>query len=172
MDMFVTAARLVKEWGGDVDQVLQTSVSIETALSGIQDGEQLREQARKLLISALVFRDAQTGGAHSRLMRQAREHIERAYADADLSLNMVASGVNLSPSHFSVVFGQETGKSFKDYLTGVRIQKARELLLGTALKSTDIAYRVGYNDPHYFSSVFKKNTGLSPTEFRLQVRAK
>jgi two-component system response regulator YesN len=51
----------------------------------------------------------------------------------------------------------------------MRINKAKELLRTTALRSSDIAYQVGYNDPHYFSSVFKKNTGLSPIEFRLQI---
>jgi two-component system, response regulator YesN len=83
-------------------------------------------------------------------------------------LNDVAARVNLSPSHFSVVFGKETGQNFKDYLIGVRIQKAKELLRSTALKSTDIGSLVGYQDPHYFSFVFKKNTGFSPSEFRLQ----
>jgi two-component system response regulator YesN len=90
--------------------------------------------------------------------------------DPDLSLNEVAAQVNLSPSHFSVVFSQETGQTFKEYLTEVRIKKAKELLRMTALRSAEISYQVGYSDPHYFSSVFRKNTGLSPTEFRLQTQ--
>ena len=54
-------------------------------------------------------------------------------------------------------------------MTELRITKAKELLRMTTLRSADIAYQVGYNDPHYFSSVFKKNTGMSPIEFRSQV---
>jgi two-component system response regulator YesN len=91
--------------------------------------------------------------------------------EADISLNEIAAQVNLSSSHFSMVFAQETNQTFKDYLTGVRIEKAKELLRTTALKSADIAYQVGYNDPHYFSYTFKKNTGFSPVEFRLQARS-
>jgi two-component system, response regulator YesN len=88
--------------------------------------------------------------------------------NADLSLNDLACLANLSASHFSSVFSQVTHQTFKEYLTEVRITKAKELLRTTSLKSADIAYKVGYNDPHYFSSAFKKNTGLSPIEFRLQ----
>ena len=89
--------------------------------------------------------------------------------DPDLSLNDVAAQANLSASHFSVVFSQETCQTFKEYLTELRLTKAKELLRMTTLRSADIAYKVGYNDPHYFSSVFKKHTGLSPMEFRSQV---
>ncbi|MCL4272071.1 MAG: helix-turn-helix transcriptional regulator, partial [Anaerolineales bacterium] len=88
--------------------------------------------------------------------------------DPDLSLNMVAARVNLSASHFSVVFSQEMGQTFKEYLTLIRINKAKELLRMTSLRSADIAYQIGYNDPHYFSSVFKKHSGCSPIEFRSQ----
>jgi two-component system response regulator YesN len=80
----------------------------------------------------------------------------------------VAAQANLSASHFSVVFSQETGQTFKEHLTEIRINKAKELLRMTSLRSADIAYQVGYNNPHYFSSVFKKNTGFSPIEFRSQ----
>ena len=85
-----------------------------------------------------------------------------------LSPNEVAARANLSASHFSAVFSQETHQTFKEHLTEVRINKAKELLRMTTLRSADIAYQVGYNDPHYFSSLFKKKIGLSPIQFRSQ----
>jgi len=91
--------------------------------------------------------------------------------EADLSLNEISALINLSPSHFSTVFSQETDQTFRDYLTAIRIQKAKELLRTTNLKSSDVSCQVGYNDPHYFSFVFKKNTGFSPSEFREQAQA-
>ena len=90
--------------------------------------------------------------------------------DADLSLNEVAGQANLSPSHFSTVFSQETGQTFKQYLTEVRIKRAKELLRSSTLRSFEIAYQIGYSDPHYFSYVFRKHTGLSPKEYRLQAQ--
>ena len=172
LDLIIVTSRLAKEWGGDIDQFFGDLNSIETILSRIKNSQELREQTRKILFDALAFRDSHAGNQHNRLVRQAREHIDRVYAEPTLSLNDVAAKVNLSPSHFSVVFGQETGQNFKDYLISVRIQKAKELLRSTALKSTDIASLVGYSDPHYFSFVFKKNTGLSPSEFRSQAQSK
>jgi len=79
---------------------------------------------------------------------------------------MAADHVGMSQSHFSTVFAQETGITFTQYLTGLRIGKARELLAATDKRSSEIAFEVGYNDAHYFSYLFKKITGLTPSEYR------
>jgi two-component system response regulator YesN len=170
VDVVIATAKLVAEWGGDIDRIIPEINSIETTLANIKTIDDLREQVGKILISVLIFRDTQAQPQHVRLILQAKKHIDQRYMEADLSLNDIAAQVNLSPSHFSTVFAQETCQTFKDYLTEVRIQKARELLRTTALKSSDISCQVGYNDPHYFSFVFKKNTGFSPSEFRTQVQ--
>jgi two-component system response regulator YesN len=104
------------------------------------------------------------------MLQQVHDYIDQHYVDADLSLNEVAGQVNLSPSHFSTVFSQETGQTFKEYLTEVRIKRAKELLRSSTLRSFEISYQIGYSDPHYFSYVFRKHTGLSPKEYRLQTR--
>jgi two-component system response regulator YesN len=168
VDIVLAVAKLVNELGGEVDKVIPELNSIEMIMANIGSVEQLREQTRKLLYSALAYRDSQPNGQYKTLIRQAKEYLEHHYADPELSLNEVAAQANLSASHFSVVFSQETSQTFKEYLTEIRINKAKELLRMTSLRSADIAYQVGYNDPHYFSSVFKKNTGLSPMEFRSQ----
>jgi two-component system response regulator YesN len=168
-DIVLAIAKMVNELGGEVDNVIPELNSIESVLSNIKTTDQLREQAQKILSSALSYRDSQPNGQYTNLIRQAKEYLDHHYANPDLSLNEVASQVNLSASHFSVVFSQEAGQTFKEYLTEIRINKAKELLRMTSLRSSDIAYQVGYNDPHYFSSVFKKNTGLSPIEFRSQI---
>ena len=128
------------------------------------------EQTRQILFSALDFRDSQNTTQHWRLIQRAKDYIDQHYMDADLSLEEVATHVNLSPSHFSVVFSQETHQTYIEYLTEIRIKKAKELLRMTALRSTDICYQVGYSDPHYFSHVFGKRTGFSPKKFRLRAQ--
>jgi two-component system response regulator YesN len=169
VDVILATAKLVDELGGEVDKVIPEVNSIETILSNVNSVEQLREQVHKIISIGLAYRDSHSHGQHAHLLRQAKDYIEQHYADSDLSLNEVAARANLSASHFSAVFSQETRQTFKEYLTEIRISKAKELLRMTTLRSADIAYQVGYNDPHYFSSAFKKNTGLSPIEFRSQV---
>jgi len=169
VDVVLAIAKLVDDLGGEVEKVFPELNSIEMVMSNIQTIEQLREQAYKILSSALAYRDSQPNGQYKNLIRHAKEYLERHYTNPELSLNEMAAQANLSASHFSVVFSQETGQTFKEYLTEIRINKAKELLRMTALRSADIAYQVGYNDPHYFSSVFKKNTGLTPIEFRSQI---
>ena len=166
VDVVLAIAKLVNELGGEVDKVIPELSSIEMIMSNIKTFEQLQEQVYKILSTALAYRDSQPKGQYMDLIRQAKEYIEQHCTDPELSLNVVAAQANLSASHFSFVFSQEAGQTFKEYLTETRISKAKELLRMTALKSADIGYQVGYNDPHYFSSVFKKHTGLSPTEFR------
>jgi two-component system, response regulator YesN len=170
VDVVLATANLVNELGGDIDQVIPELNSIETILANVKTIEQLREQAGRILASALAFRDSQANSQYKSMISQAKEYIDNHYMEPNLSLGDVATHANLSASHFSVVFGQETGQNFKEYLIEIRIKKAKEFLRTTALRSADIAYQVGYNDPHYFSYVFKKNTGFSPTKFRSQVQ--
>ncbi|MDR1885400.1 MAG: response regulator [Synergistaceae bacterium] len=100
------------------------------------------------------------------VMEKSREYIRKHFAEGSISLNTVAEFAGLSPNHFSTVFSQETGETFIEHLTRIRLERAMELLRTTTTRSSEIAYTVGYNDPHYFSYVFKKNVGMSPSEYR------
>ena len=85
----------------------------------------------------------------------------------DISLDDVSHEVDISPYYFSKLFKEETGENFIDYLTKVRIDEAKNLLLRnkeTSIKS--ICMDVGYSDPNYFSRIFKRCTGQTPTKYR------
>ncbi|MCC3375406.1 response regulator [Cohnella sp. REN36] len=97
---------------------------------------------------------------------RAKAYIEANYGNEKLSLQELCRHVLMSTSYFSLVFKQQTGETFVEFLTRVRIEKAKELLLGTALKFYEIAEKVGYGDPNYFSILFKKHTGCTPRDFR------
>lgn len=167
MDVVLTTARFLSELGGNIDRIIPDLDLIED----IRTTDQIRQQVQSILLAALAFRDSQVTSQYATMIQQAISYIDSHFADTNLSLPAVAGQANLSPSHFCTVFSQQTGKTFKEYLTEIRIQRARELLRGTALKSFEIADQIGYNDPHYFSYVFRKHTGLSPTAFRWQLRS-
>lgn len=109
--------------------------------------------------------DIEESELYTRSIRQAITYIDEHYAN-DVSLKEVADLVHLNPSYLSTLFRDELNLSFTDYLTKVRIQRAKQLLLTTDLHVTEIAESVGYNTPRYFNKVFKDNVGLTPTMFR------
>ncbi|OCT16323.1 DNA-binding response regulator [Paenibacillus pectinilyticus] len=84
----------------------------------------------------------------------------------DISLEDVAEHVHLNPHYFSKVFKQQTGETFIDYVTRLRIERAKELIGEGQLSLKEVCYLVGYRDPNYFSRVFKKVTGVTPSEYR------
>ncbi|MFD0672959.1 helix-turn-helix domain-containing protein [Cohnella sp. GCM10027633] len=101
-------------------------------------------------------------------MREAELYIGSQYMNEELSLGDVCGHLYMSISYFSTLFKQHTGATFIEYLTRVRMDKAKELLVVTSHKTYEIAAHVGYGDPHYFSVIFKRHTGKTPKEYRTQ----
>ena len=90
----------------------------------------------------------------------------------DITLDDVAKEVNMSYHYFSKFFKDQTRKNFIDYLTNLRVTKAKELLEDETVSIKEVCYKVGYSDPNYFSKIFKKATGMTPTEYRLAIYKK
>ena len=135
-------------------------------LINIQVGVMKFEYIEELIRQAIRMRNERLGKKHSSLITEAKEFIVKNYQEETLSLSDVADQVGLSSSHFSTTFKQETGKSFVEFLTSVRMDKAKEMLCFTDMKASQISYEVGYKDPHYFRYLFKKTQGCTPSEYR------
>ena len=99
------------------------------------------------------------------LIENAKKYIEANYR-SQLNYRDVAREIFISPSYFLSLFKQETGTTFVDYLTSVRMEEAKRLLHSTDLPVTQIAYDLGFNNSNYFSNIFRKTVGVSATEFR------
>ena len=102
-------------------------------------------------------------------MEEIRRYLDENFA-ADITLSAMANRYHISPSYLSLLFTEQTGKNFIDYLTERRIKKAKELLKHTDMKIYEVANAVGYKDSFYFSNCFKKVAGLSPSEYRGEYR--
>lgn len=102
----------------------------------------------------------------SNIISNVIEFINNNYQQEDISLLSVAKYASVNASYLSTLFKKETGKNFVDYLNRVRIEKAMDLLRTTDLKAYEIAGMTGFSNPHYFSILFKKHIGVSPSEFK------
>jgi two-component system response regulator YesN len=101
------------------------------------------------------------------LVEEAKRFIADNYAN-DISLDEVSGRVDVSPYYFTRLFKEETGETFLEYLTQLRIEKAKEMIKDPNASIKDICTKVGYADPNYFSRIFKKAVGMTPTEYRTE----
>ena len=172
MDCYFAACNFLKSLNADekllpfqvrnVNGVIRDSYSMET----------IRLYLRNLFGEAMKIREKQSEQKFAKLIESACLYIGRNSGDEALSLNSVAAHVGLSASYFSTVFRQQKGATFSEYLTHLRMEKAKELLMCTDLNTAQVSDRTGYRDPHYFGYLFKKLFGCTPREYRTRGEAK
>ncbi len=165
-DMYFTAVSMLEGLGYENGELAKHCGEIRDINKVLSSVESNKVYLKKVLTTAIDLREAVSRKKYHSLLEEAKSYIEQHYDDVNISLNSVAASVNLSPNHFSSIFSQEMGKTFVEYLTFVRMEKAKELLRTSSLKSAEIAYAVGYKDAHYFSYLFKKNQDCTPKEYR------
>ncbi len=125
-----------------------------------------QDYVERIVRQAIECRNKAASNRYGDIADEVCRYIESHYAEEELSLNLLASHVNFSPNHLSMVFAQQTGQTFIKYLTDFRMNKAKEMLRCTSKRSSEISMNVGYRDPHYFSYLFKKTQGMTPTQYR------
>lgn len=135
-------------------------------IRGTIQKEELYTYFRDMLQTALEIRDEQSSSQSGHVLKVALDYIDSHFCEETLSLNEVAARAGVSPNYLSSVFSQSKQKTFIEYVTNKRMEKAKKLLKTTTVSTGSIAAQVGYKDPRYFSFVFKKTQGLSPREYR------
>ena len=123
---------------------------------------------RLIELSEILWEKINNGRLDStkKLAEDAKQYIADHYGESTLSVDEICSHLGVGTSYFSSVFKRETGVSFVTYLTQTRMNEAQRLLDTTDEKSYIIAGMVGYEEPNYFSYVFKKHFGVSPSKYR------
>ncbi|MCR5590707.1 MAG: response regulator [Lachnospiraceae bacterium] len=162
MDVYFAVSGFVEE----LSRKKQTDAIREVTKEVLENVETVRGYITEIIGEAIQRRDSVATNRYMEIVDEAVKYIEENYTDEDLSLNLLASHVNVSPNHLSTIFSQQTGQTFIKYLTEYRMNKAKEMLKCTSLRSSEISEAVGYKDPHYFSYMFKKTVGMTPTKYR------
>jgi YesN/AraC family two-component response regulator len=168
---FERAARLVAEWGVTVDRNKLEQAFFATHVVPSKQHESVVKllcifaQHLSMLSNQVVV---QQDNAEPPVITRAKEYIHEHQTE-ELSLGQVAKSVNTSTFYFCKMFKKVTGINFTDYLSRVRIEKSKNLLLNPNLRVSEIAFEVGFQSLTHFNRVFKKILGQSPTEYRAQL---
>ena len=166
MDIFYCVQEFLKKLKAEPPEVPESVVDIKLVPKVIESVEMTKAYLIEEFTAALQARDRASNDRYGSVIRDAKEYIRANFSQSDLSLNRIAVHIGVSPSYFSSIFKQETGQSFVEYLTQVRMERACELLKCTSYRTSEIGEKVGYNDSHYFSAAFKKVMGQSPKEYK------
>lgn len=169
VDILKTAVQVVSAVRPEIDKqdIASQFSSTYDIFAASARRDTFEKQALELLLQTVRLKQENlTFARHGHVVTQAEKYILENFCDPNISLITVANHVGMSPAHFSTVFSQTVGKTLIAHLTFLRIERAKELLTQTNMKLATIATEIGYNEPNYFSHVFKKLEGLSPKEYR------
>jgi AraC-like DNA-binding protein/ligand-binding sensor protein len=170
---FERSAKLSAEWGVPADQERLRKTYFDTKVVSTPQHNSVVKllsifAEHLAMVSNRIFVEQQN--SELPVITRAKEYIQQNQTE-DISLGQVAKAVHTSTFYFCKLFKKATGTNFTEYVSRVRIEKAKNLLLNPNLRVSEIAYEVGFQSLTHFNRVFKKFIGQSPTEYRTQVKA-
>jgi len=168
MDGYTVIMKLLKTLNYPKEKIDNSLKSMNTVTEQLSSLEDCCKFYKSILKEVIDLRNKNSQKRYAVLIEKAREYIHQKFAMSDLTLDKIASTVNVSPNYFSSLFNQETGMTFIEYLTDIRMERAKDYLRCSSRKITEIGFLVGYQDSHYFSYIFKKTQNCTPSQYRLQ----
>lgn len=148
---------------------MEYSVMIEK-LFQIKTFEEIQSYLKSMVNESCKLIGTEVSDTEKNLVHKVKDYLAEHYGDEDISLNALAELYFVNSSYLSRVFKEKIGMTFSNYLFELRMNAASSLVLRSDLKAYEIAERVGISDPHYFSSCFKKYTGMSVSDYRKQTQ--
>ncbi|MGO5014570.1 response regulator [Niallia sp. Sow4_A1] len=165
-NILLMSCKTINELGYDVNEIFgEAGLSFYFKRDNNFTYKELENRLYSFYSTIHTFIESKRGNRTERLIVEMKHYMNENYAD-NISLTSLSREFNISPSYLSILFREITSEHFSDYLTNLRIQKGKELLKNTDLRIKEIASQIGYRDAYYFSSVFKKVTGVNPTQYR------
>lgn len=169
LELFYIISEYFDPYQINMVEVLNTSYRSYEQLMYMYNYTEVKEWIIDVKENILQYITNQQEIDYNRIIARAKKYISENY-NQDISLKEVADEVNLSPSYFSTVFKSFCGSSYSQYITNIRVDNAKVLLTNTNLKVYEIAEQVGYHNAYYFNRIFKKVTGLSPGEYKNDIK--
>lgn len=166
MEIMTAILKVVQAYNLDINEIFGRDFNCYSYLDKFDSICEVQEWFVKIGVRVNDFIKKERIYSSKVLIDKAKEYVLRNYDDCDISVEILSSHLHVSPTYFSTIFKRETEMSFVNFLTAVRLEKAVKLLNTTEDKTYIIAEKVGYSEANYFSYVFKKKYGVSPSRYR------
>lgn len=164
-ELIYTLSRTVFELGEKLDALVENHNDIMEKMYKIKSIYELRDYLISIFLVAANFFSKKYTQKNDKIVKKIKDIIKQKYME-DISVAGISENIYLTPNYISLIFKQETGETITEYITRTRMEAAKELLSTTDFKILEIAEMVGYDNPHYFSTVFKKYSGTHPAKYR------
>ena len=164
-ELIVLFSRASVEGGADVQRIFGQNRDLQNEIDGLEDLDALSRFLTDIFYRFVGYVFDFTRFEHSDILHKAVNYLRENLSEK-LSLEDLAQHVGLSRSYLSAIINQELGMTFSDYVSKMRIDRSRELLLDSSLSLVDIAGLVGYSDQSYFTKKFSQLVGMSPGQYR------
>ena len=166
MEIMTSILKLVQAYNLDIDEIFGENFNCYSYLETFDSIDEVKKWFIKKAIKVSICIKRERINSSMLLVEKAKQYIKENYNDYDISVEKLCSKLHVSPTYFSTIFKRETEMNFVNYLTTVRLEQAVKLLNTTDDKTYMIADKVGYPEANYFSYVFKKKFGVSPSKYR------
>lgn len=167
LEILTTIIKTAESLNVDMTYVFGENYNLFVELYGFNDLNQVKDWFEYISIKIMNYIIKDRKDSCTLLVEKSKAYINKFYSDSSININSICSYLYISPTYFSFIFKRETKMTFINYLTKTRLEASKDLIKTTKMKSFEIAYKVGYAEPNYFSYCFKKQFGISPSEYRI-----
>ncbi|MFD1179046.1 response regulator [Paenibacillus puldeungensis] len=171
LEILTTVIKVAKDIQVDLDKLFGDGTGFLGQFAKFSHADEAKSWFLEVCLKLKNFIASDRQSSYNKLVDEAKEYIMANYGDNEISITKICQHLHISSGYFSNIFKKETKMTFVNYLMGVRMDAAQELLTTTDLKAFEIAERVGFADPNYFSFCFRKKFGVSPKEYRSGARS-
>ncbi|MBW4085616.1 response regulator [Paenibacillus sp. S150] len=166
LEIITSILRVAKESGSELGDFIGTGISSLTEIHKFNNMSEAKEWIIGVCSRLMDSIASERQSSYKLLIDQAKDYIRSHYEESDISIGRVCQHLHISTGYFSSIFKKEMKMTFVSYLLQIRLEAAKELLRSTELKAFEIAERIGFADPNYFSFCFRKKYGQSPKEYK------
>jgi two-component system response regulator YesN len=163
--MVCIASRALRELDERLDDIVMSQTTILETIYNTENIFDLNKNILCFFSRISSYFSNKHNQKNLKVINRIKEIINKKYHE-NLSTSRLSEEIYLTPNYLSQIFKQATGETITEYITKTRMEQAKELLKSTSFKIIEIAEMVGYDNPHYFSTAFKKYTGIHPQKFR------